>query len=446
MIRTAAPTANYVRLAAALKPVKDALMKALRASPFSFGRAFVVPDADAVALRTAIDAALPLLDFQATDPRRPIPPKLMVRLRNFRKMLTSMRDTPDGEALGALLASMEGRTTDPWRKFLEYHDEALALVNAADEERLSAFDVGPYSVQPFNTGRGDWDDEKWNTLHYVLRESTKLLTAHGLGRYVGGAILVYPTKVLPPSVGKGMGSLAQYSVNQDIIWLTAGSGRQKTLLDFAHETGHRVYHRLIGNRGRAMWKSYFEGDTDTPDIDAVVRAWESWASAPAQPDVTGDWERVKYGRHLAYWLRHLGDTGQHDLLMWTEIISDKAGVDEKYDAMRGAPRRNQVPALDTIISKKSEIRSFMTPVTSYSATNASELFAESFSHYIVDGPSRLHPKLRAELRRAVPALKLASGGSLSLRPDYGASDAALPRGEDEAGPSAYRVASRSLHG
>ena len=446
MIRTAAPTANYVRLAAALKPVKDALMKALRASPFSFGRAFVVPDADAVALRTAIDAAMPLLDFQAADPRRPIPPKLVTRLRNFRQMLTSMRNVPDGEALGALLASMEGRTTDPWRKFLEYHDEALALVNAADEEHLSAFDVGPYSVQPFNTGRGDWDDEKWNTLHYVLRESAKLLTAHGLGRYVGGAILAYPTRVLPPSVGKGMGSLAQYSVNRDVIWLTAGGGRQKTLLDFTHETGHRVYHRLIGNRGREAWEAYFKGDTDTPDVDTVVRAWESWASAPARPDVTGDWERVKYGRYLAYWLRHLGDTGQHDLLMWTEIISDKAGVNEKYDAVRGAPRKDQVPGLDTIISKKSEIRSFMTPVTSYSATNASELFAESFSHYIVDGPGRLHPKLRAELRRAVPAMKLASGGPLALRPDYGESDAALPRGDEKPGPSAYRVAARSLHG
>lgn len=446
MHRTAAPTANYVRLAAALKPVKDALMRALRASPFSFGRAFKVPDADADALRVAIDAVLPLLDFQAADPKRPIPPKLLTRLRNFRRMLTSMRDATDGEALGALLASMEGRTTDPWRKFLEYHDEALAIVNAADEEHMSSIDIGPYSVQPFNTGRGDWDEEKWGTLHYVLREGERLLSSHGLGRYAGGAILAYPTKVLPPSVGKGGGSLAQYSVNRDIMWLTAGGGRQKTLLDFVHETGHRVYHRLIGNRGRAAWEAYFEGDTGAPDVDAVVRAWEAWASAPAQPDVRGDWERVRYGRYLAYWLRHLSDTGQHDLLMWTEIVTDKAGVDEQYDAIRGAPQKNQVPGLDTVISKKNEIRAFLTPVTSYSATNASELFAEAFSHYVVEGPGKLHPKLRAELRRAVPSLKMASGGPLSLRPDYGESDAALPRGDEEPRPSAYRVASRSLHG
>jgi hypothetical protein len=81
-----------------------------------------------------------------------------------------------------------------------------------------------------------------------------------------------------------------------------------------------------------------------------------------------------------------------------------------------------VPALDQVIAKRSEIRSFLTPVTAYSATEAGELFAEAFAHYIVDGPSRLHPKLRAELREVLPIMKVGSS-PLSLRRDYGASDA-----------------------
>jgi hypothetical protein len=445
MKRTSASTTNYMRLDAVLKPVTNALLKCLRTTPFSFGRTFKVSDADTDALRTAIDAALPVLNFQFVDPTRQLPAKLSTRLRNFRKLLLSMRDAPNGEALGTVLASMEGKTTSAWRKFLEYRDEALAIVNATDEEHLSTFAVGPYAVQPFNMSRGDWDEGKWDTLQYVLREGERLLSAHGLRKYAGGIILAYPTRSLPPSVGHGAGALAQYHIKQDIIWLTVGGGRQRTLLDFMHETGHRVYHRLLGNRGRTAWETYFETDTGTPDVDAVIRAWEDWASAPEQPG-TNDWERVKYGRYLAYWLRHLNETGQHDLMLWTEIVTDKAGVAEKYDAMRGAPQRNQVPGLDTLISKRNEIKAFLTPVTAYSATSAGELFAEAFSHYIVEGPRRLHPKLTTELRRALPALKMASRDSLSLRPDYASSDAALPRGDCAANLSVYKVASRSLRG
>lgn len=449
--RTAAQTANYVRLQSAMKGVSDALMRAARRSMFSFGRREPVSDADANALRVAIDGALPLLDFQFTDPKRQLPSKLANRLRNFRKMLTRMRDASNGEALDAVFAELSGKTTDVWRKFIEYRDEALAIVNALDEEFLESYSVGSYSVQPFNTGRGDWDDEKWSTMKYVLTAGADLLERHGMGRFVGGAVLAYPTRTLPPSAGGGGGALAMYRRTDDIMWIAAGGAPKRVLHSFIHETGHRVYWRFIGNVGRAAWEAYFEGDTGTPDVDAVIRAWEAWASARqvstadmGMSDSTDEFDRMRYGRYLAYWMRHLMKTGQREMSMWTEIIADKAGVDEKYDTMRDAPRRNQVPGLDQIIAKKSEIRSFLTPVTAYSATEAGELFAEAFAHYIVDGPNRLHPRLRAMLRQAVPIMRVGTGGPLSLRPDYGESDAALPRGGGEEGPSAYRVASRFI--
>jgi len=444
MQRTAAPTANYIRLESVLKPVKDALMKASRRSVFSFGRAVPVADADADALRVAIDGALPLLDIQMTDPKRRLTSTLNTRLRNFRKMLTQMRDAPNGEALGSVLASMSGKTTDAWQKYLEYSGEALEIVRALDEENLGAYEVGPYMVHPFNTGRGDWDADKFDTVGFVLKRGAALLSQYGMGRFVGGAILSYPTKHLPPSAGSSSGStLAMYRRSDDIMWLAAGGGNpQRVLQSFIHETGHRVYWRFLGNRGRAAWEAYFEGDTGTPDVDAVINAWEAWASAPAREGVKGDWQRVKYGRNLGYWLIHLRDTGQDDLRMWTEIVTDKAGVEEKLDSLTGAPKRGAVLALDQLIAKRSEVRSFLTPVTSYSATDAGELFAEAFAHYIVDGPNRLHPKLRSELRRALPVLKVGSS-PLSLRPDYGEGDAAVPRGDDDPRPSARRVAARS---
>lgn len=453
MRHIAAPTANYLRLSTALKEVSDTLMIVLRVSPFSFGQAFKVPDTAANALRVAIDAALPFLDIHFTDPQRKLPSKLETRLKNFRKLLTTLRDASNGEALGAIIASMVGKTTNVWKKYLEYRDEVLAIVNALDEETLSASTMGPYSVQPFNTGRGEWSEEKWETLQYVLHEGARVLASHGLGKYVGGAVLAYPTKVLPPSAGGSGGALAMYRRTDDIMWLATAGERNRILLNFIHETGHRVYWRFLGNRGRAAWNAYFEGDTGVPDIDAVLREWEAWASAPSTLNESIDeWDRRKYGRYLAFWMQHLLKTGQRELAMWTEIIAQKAGIDEKYDVFRGAPRKGQVPGLDTILAKRNEIKSFLTPVTAYSATSAGELFAEAFAHYIVNGPSRLHPKLKEELRRALPTLKMASlaptkllpGGPLMLQPDYGKSNAPLPRGEDEPGPSAYRIASRYL--
>jgi len=444
MRRTAAPTVNYLRLQSALKPVKDALMKASRRSVFSFGRPVTVADAEADALRVAIDGALPLLDIQMADPKRRIPDRLNTRLRNFRKMLTQLRDAPNGEALGVVLASMSGKTTDAWRKFIEYHDEALDIVRALDEEALGAYEMGPYIVHPFNTGRGDWDQDRFDKVKFVLKRGAALLAQHGMGRFVGGTVLAYPTKHLPPSAGSGADTLAMYRRSDDIMWLAVGGDNPHRILqDFIHETGHRVYWRLLGNRGRKAWEEYFEGDTGTPDVDTVINAWEAWASAPPREGVTGDWQRVKYGRNLGWWMTHLKDTGQDDLLMWTEIIANKAGVVENLDPYTGEPKRGAVLALDQIIGKKSEIKSFLTPVTSYSATDAGELFAEAFAHYIVDGPTRLHPKLRAELRRVLPALKVGSS-PLSLRPDYGEGDAAVPRGDDDPRPSASRVAARSM--
>jgi hypothetical protein len=419
--RTAAPTANYVRLEAALKRVKDTLLQAYRSRSW-VGAAMNVSDEVAAEIRAAVDVALPLLDIRMADPGHRIPSKFNNRLRNFRKMLAAIGAAADGAQMSNVLQGMSGRTTDAWQKFIAYRDEALAIVRNLDDELMPSADMGPYTVQPYNTGKGDWTEDHWDNLRRVLREGAKLLQMYGMGRYVGGSVLVYPSRTLPASTG-GPGALAMYRRTDDVMWLALGGTPQRIMQSFIHETGHRVYWKFLGSQGRAAWDAYFEGDVSTPDVDAVIRAWEAWAAGPRTSDDADEWERAKYGRHLAPWMRHLDKTGQIDLEMWTEIIARQAGVDEQYDAMTGSPKRGQVPALDKIIEKRGEIRSYMTPVTAYSTTSPGELFAEAFAHYIVDGPSRLHPRLRSELRQALPILKV---------------------GGYQGGPSAYRVAARYL--
>lgn len=430
-------TASLTRIEKALEAVSAALLAALRHTPFlmfsSGSRKILVPDELVPPLQKAIDEALPVLHFEFPDPSRQLPSKFVNRLRNFRKMLGEIRNAPNGEALGKVFKDMSGKTTDVWQKYLAYRDEALGIVRALDEENMPTSRIGDYNVQPVTSNRGEWNEEKWDTLEFVLKNSAQLLRSHGLDRFVGGAVLAYPSRVLPVSSG-GVNALAMYRRTDDIMWLAVAGDPKKVVRSFIHETGHRVYFRMIGNRGRAAWEAYFEGDTGTPDVDNVINAWEAWLQSPGTDKINGRW--------LTYRMQYLQKSGQEDLMMWTEIVGEKAGVAEKFDPY-GIPKRGQVPGLDTIIEKRNQIKAFMTPVTAYSATSPAELFAEAFSHYIVDGPGRLHPKLRAELRSSVPMLKMAKS-PLTLRPDYGTSDAAIPRGDEGPGPSAYRVAARFL--
>lgn len=439
---TAAKTQNYLRLSSALESIQRALLQALRQDPFSRNRPRKMSDESANVLRGAIQEALPYLNFQFADSNRQLPSKFVSKMRNFRKMLETLKSASSGEELGLLLEEMEGKTTDAWKKFLEYRDMALAIVDHLDEEYLPSVSILDYTVQPFNTGRGDWADEHWATLRYVLREGTRLLKANGLERYARGAVLAYPTRHLPASAGPA-GALAAYRRTDDIMWIAAGGDPKRVLQSFIHEVGHRVYWKMIGNVGWQAWNDYFESDTGTPDVDAVLRAWESWLAQPANPSDAYDIDRVKNGRFFIVWMRHLLRTGQREMAMWSEIIAQKAEVDEKLDSYSGTPKKNQTPGLDIIYAKKNEIRAFLTPVTAYSATEAGELFAEAFAHYIVEGPQRLHPKLRSELRKALPMLKVGHS-PLTLQPDYGTSDAAVPREGVKEGPSAYRVAARFI--
>jgi hypothetical protein len=436
---TAAKTQNFLRLSAALESIQNALLQVLRQDPFSRKNPRILSDGSANVLRGVIQEALPYLNFQFADPNRQLPPGTASKMRNFRKMLEKLKSASSGAELGLFLAEMEGKTTDAWKKFLEYRDLALAIVDHLDEEYLPSVSIAGYTIQPFNTGRGNWTDEDWATLRYVLQEGTRLLKANGLERYARGAVLAYPTQHLPASAGPG-GALAAYRRTDDLMWIAAGGDPKRVLQSFIHETGHRVYWKFIGSVGWKAWDEYFEKDTGAPDVDAVLRAWENWLTQPT--DSYGK-NRSYNGRFFIVWMQHLLRTGQHEMAMWSEIIAQKAEVDEKVDPYTGDPKKNQTPGLDVIYAKKNEIRAFLTPVTAYSATEAGELFAEAFAHYIVKGPQRLHPKLRAELRKALPMLKVGHS-PLTLQPDYGTSDAAVPREGMEEGPSAYRVAARFI--
>lgn len=269
-IHTAAPTANYVRLDAALKGVGNALIKAFRSRSW-IGPEVNVSDGVAAEIRAAVAVALPLLDIRMAAPGLKIPSKFNNRLRNFRKMLAAMGAAQDGAQMSAVLQGMSGKTTDAWRKFIEYRNEALGIVRNLDDELMDSVDMGPYTVQPYNTGRGEWTEEIWDNLRRVLSEGAKLLQKYGMGKYVGGSILAYPSRTLPASTNNP-GALALYRRTDDVMWLALGGSPRRILQSFIHETGHRVYWKFLGSRGKSAWDTYFDGEVGTPDVDAVIQA------------------------------------------------------------------------------------------------------------------------------------------------------------------------------
>lgn len=415
--RIAEDTANYKRLHAAFKPVSDALIKSVRSSVFSFGPMKDLPDEYAIELNQAIKNLLPLLEITFSDGRT-FAPAYMKNITKFKKMLLKLQTATTGAALAEVISSIK----DVWSKYFDNREEILSLVKAFDEELLESYAYGPYTIQPFNTGRGDWTDGKFQTVNYILKASANLLNKHGMGRFIGGSVLAYPTRFLPPSSGsRAQSATAMYSPKQNIMWLAAGVDNPiHAIQSFIHETGHRVYYRFLTATGRAAWEQHFEEKSGTPDVDAVIRAWETWASAPASGDTALDEsDRIQYGRYLSYWYSYLSKSGDSDLLMWTEIIARNANLRDEINPRTGIPAKGAVPALDQLIAKRNEVKSYLTPVTAYSASEPAELFAEAFAHYIVYGPNRLHPQLRAELRTSLPMLRTGSS-PLSLQRDYGA--------------------------
>lgn len=411
--KTAAETAQLEHLSEVIKEYGDALSTA--AKTFSwYRRKNLTPDEQDAVLRKLRDKGGELyrlldIEFENPDDAAPVK-KYLRRAKNFRKMVKAVIDAPDWDSLIEVLQSQQTKSKSVWEKFWEYSRELMALIRTLDIEVETTIRAGGFNLVLYRSGLGDWEDATINRLMWVMRQATKLLKKHGLGAAARGPVYCYPTARVPGSSA----TLAWYRRSDDAMTLAAGSNffikqsAQDVLKSVIHELGHRVYYRMLGNVGRRAWERFFEMGKGVPDVGGMINAWERYAGQ-------GFDERDE--RHRRHFVPYISELRKSDPIEaeWLKIVVQSLGLhrNEKYDSRRGMPTPTSVPALDELEDKAGEVRVFMKPVTAYSATNASELWAEVFAHYILYGPRTIAPVVRQAFRDALPQVR----GSKKARVD-----------------------------
>lgn len=346
----------------------------------------------------------PLLEYHFDNPNTAAGyKKYLNRMKRYRKMVRGFRDASGWEALVAHHESLATKSKNPWQKLHEYGNEALGVLHTVDSEVEGTFAVGKFRVILQSTTQGDWDAEMIDRTRFILAKTTQLLSKHGLGKVAAGNVWAYSSPTIP---GRGR-VLAWYRMADDALCIAAGSGwwAKRSLNDILktliHELGHRAYFRVLGSRGRKAWEEFFEMSQAAPDVAQMIRGWEKFVQGAGT-----DLDEFRR-EHLQ---RYLPVLEKKDPIQakWLRIVTQNFQLNgaEKYDSYRGYPTKTSVSTLQSLRDKASQIKVFMYPVTVYSASEAAELFAEVFAHYIVYGPQTVAPIVQDQFKRALPMAKL----------------------------------------
>lgn len=350
-------------------------------------------------LRTSASELLGALEFEFEDPeygKRVL--KRLRRIGNFRKMLTAYTKVRTWEDLEAVIKKQSTKSKTVWEKFWEYKKDILGVIAGLDVEKVESFITDNYSVTMFSSPRGDWSNAKVEALKEVLKATNRILSGRGLSAVTGGKVYAYPGTSLPASSRTSGSALASYSIKTDVIRLSANENVREVTRDLIHELGHRAYFKVIGSNGRAAWQQFFGENVKPLNIDGLLRKWASFLENPPE-----DWEAQKYGRYLGYYLKYVDKDDQ----MWLNLIAHKLGIEEGFNPLTGSPKKG-LPGYDQLLARRDEVEVFLYPVTAYSGTDPEELFAETFSHYAMDGPGRIPEIVRYAFQQALPQFKVAT--------------------------------------
>lgn len=356
--------------------------------------------ADQVAANVARDAKglLPFLDlrFQNEAKQKKIKKKLR-RWGNFKKLIESFSKVKDGAELLALAEKMDTKSKDAWEKYRDLRDWIVGLVKAFDVEVERTIDVGPWSVRLMSHPRYDWDNDATQKLAWIIRQTVRDLNGAGLGKAVGGRMQAWATPTVPISGAGGQHTAASYNPRLDLTRLAVDGKAPLIVRTLIHELGHRFYFKIMGSRGREAWRAFFGENVGKPDLSKVMRMWEEFAA------------KEKFGEWSPYFAQHLKKVDP-DQLMWLEIASRAVGLDEEFDPLTGQPRRKKKnrPGLEVVKEALPKLEVFLHPVTAYSTSHPDELFAETFSYIVVDGPRRVPAIVRYAFKQAVPQARIAS--------------------------------------
>jgi hypothetical protein len=395
-------TEQAERLHALLQSLLDPLAKAERLVPWRDDPGPPPEKGDPFAKRLSDVSKEVLKGLKVTfeDTRKQEKAKhFLTRLKNLVKMITEWANAPTWAELEPVLKSQRTKSKYVRDKYVEYAQEIEGLVDYFDTEHEGTLTVGPWNVSLFTSSRADWDDEVIGKLKHVLEETTKVLSSMGVGGAAGGTVFAYPTETLPGAAGSHS-AYASYRMSQDMMFVSAQGAVDHVLHSLVHESGHRVYFRIMTANARDEWKAFFEAESGPPDVDSIIKAWEAYAAKP-------DWEAQKYGKYTAYFGSELSRSDP-DMFMWFKMIVDKLPEQDKLDPMTGAPKKGTKTGLDILIENRSKIRTFLHPVTTYSGKDADEAFAEVFAIWGLHGPGRVPEIVREMFKKVLPRLRSAS--------------------------------------
>lgn len=401
--KKAGSTAQWDRIDDLFKEMEDPLGDAARMTGYRAYRSKDVPDEKKQRIAQEVSRIakklLGALEFEFEDAAygERIKKKLR-KITNFKKILTAYAKARTWDELAPVLEKQTTKSKDAWNKFWEYRQFVQGVIGALDVQVEDVFRFDNYTVTMFTSPRGDWDQSKVEALKEILQRTNRTLVGRGLGKVTGGRVMAYPGSTLPSSARGSGSALASYNIKGDVIRLAANDDVAAVHKTLVHELGHRAYFRTIGSQGRAAWEQFFGDNVKPLNVDSFLNNWQRHWEQPK------GWEAEKYGKYLAYYLKEVAD---EDEKMWLHLIADKVGIEEDYDRITGSPKRGTTPGFDQLMAKKDEVVVFLHPVTAYSGTDPAELFAETFSHYAVQGPGRIPEIVRYAFQQALPQFKAA---------------------------------------
>jgi len=323
--------------------------------------------------------------------------KYHTRFRNLAKLVEGLTQPSSWAEMAAYIKENSGKTKSIREKMYEYSKEIIGFVDWFDTEHETTLQVGKWRVTLLTAAAKDWNRETVEALQYILRKSDRILASKGFGAFSGGAVHAFPTTTVP---GGPSGVLASYRPSTDTMELSVNSDPDRTVQSLVHETGHRVYFKGLPGNARYEWDSFFDAESGTPDVDTLIDLWRNLAEGPNTSGYS-----IEERQHTPYFMSYL-ESADPDKAMWLSIIAHKLPDLMKFD-MTGAPKRGAKTGLEILIENKSSIKAFLHPVTAYSATNAKELYAETFMAYLTEGPRRVPEIVRVMFQRVTPMLKTA---------------------------------------
>lgn len=282
---------------------------------------------------------------------------------------------------------------------LDMAERHIAGKTAAELERNTpTTTVSSRGVNFVIHGKGMDDDYRRAKVDDTIRNFHSVadkFEEYGVGKALDGLTVHVHSqngKALPPEFSYGgMGDLVAgfYAADSDTLRLLP-LGQSDANDTLVHELGHRVYYKLMEPEARKAWRADADGDR----IEIKNEHIDSFVDKFVKDNTYDLGDGKKWVDHDKIRAAVAADT------------SDEQRVYENFaEGMPGYSEGRTVEGMRAHYKKYFTEGEFVNRefVSEYAATNAEELFAEAFKHYIQKGPGSVPPKTRKMLQESFRA-------------------------------------------